>query len=196
MRSKPSNMFPHEHLDPDGCDGSARDRNDAGCSPQASDQDSQRDSISTVSFSLPPSRFLSPAAKLAGAAGLGLLSAFLLSEMSKTPELKPNILALGGVGLLVAAVLLVFAVRDAASRLVVGQSGIAVGPWPFRQTVSWSQIVAWRMSLENDAPSPLRQLVLYIEGKALPMLINIGGLSMSDHRGLHKLMQMRLGDEG
>jgi hypothetical protein len=156
----------------------------------------KRDEVPTVSFPLPSSRFTALAAKLAAAAGLGLLSAFLLSEMPKTPELKTNILVLSSLGLIVTAVLLVLAVRDALSRLIVAQVGVQVGPWPFTKTVEWNKIVAWRMSMEDDDPSPLRQLVLYTEGKPFPVLINIGGLSVNDHRALHKVMRMRLGDEG
>jgi hypothetical protein len=189
-------MSAYDFEDQDGHGGAVLDRPGSSRSPQRPDYGPHDDSIPTVSFPLPSSRLAALAAKLTAAAGLGLLSAFLLSEMPKTPELKANILVLSGVGLLVAAVLTVLAVRDALCRLVIGQFGVSVGPWPFTKTVDWSTIVAWRMSLEDDDPSPLRQLVLYTAGKPFPVLINIGGLSVNDHRALHKVMRMRLGDEG
>ena len=149
----------------------------------------------TAAFALPSSRLVPCLIKATAAVGLGAVSGFLIAEIPHTPGLMTNIIVLSSVGILGAVTLAVMALRDAVCRLVVDDAGVRILPFPFGQTIEWSQITSWRMSDEPDDYTATRQLMLWTREATFPKLLQIGRLSRDARRSLRKVMNERLGGE-
>ncbi len=114
---------------------------------------------------------------------------FLLMQASATPKLFVQMSMVGGLLATGGVAILLFAVSEARSRLIIDQKGISARTGLTGFSIPWSRIDRWSISESNRHHGQCAALAVWGVGNSQPMTIADSYFDESDRRLVHRVLR-------